>query len=169
MWAVLALSSSCRGRHRLFLLSSALFAALYSHLCDFCDSRCPDPLIASFSRSPSSHLVHFLYTGVAGSVSAKFHIVYRFHRVFVRGTNLLDRHPSNSCSVVKVFFFLLPSISWHVICAGGNASFVLVWPLEGFLLCRVLWLCSPCVYCVFVASSLRMPLCARLQRSGSSF
>jgi hypothetical protein len=86
----------------------ALFAALYFHICDFCDCRCPDLLIASFSRFPSSHLVHFLYTGGAGSVSAKSHIVYRFQRVpFEVQTFLIATLPT-PCSFVKVFFFLLP-------------------------------------------------------------
>jgi hypothetical protein len=151
--APLSHSSSCRGRHRLLLLSSALFAALCSHLCDFCDSRCPDPVIASCPRFPSSHLVHFLYTGGAGSVSSKSPIVYRFHRVPFEVQILLIVTLPTPCSVVKVFFFLLPSVSWHV-----------------NLRCRVLWLCcSPCVDCVFVASPPRMPLCARLQRSSSTF
>jgi hypothetical protein len=84
-------------------------------------------------------------------------VPYRFHRVLFEVQTFLIATLPTPCSVVKVFFFLLPSVSWHVICAGGNASFVLAWPLEGFLRCRVLWLCSLCV-CGFIASY--APLCS---------
>ncbi len=157
----LSRSSSCRGRHRLLLLSSALLAALCSHLCDFCDCRCPDPLIASFSRFPSSHLVHFLYTGGAGSVSAKSHIVYRFHRVPFEVQTFLIATPPTPCSVVKSFFlsssfgFVARHLRWwkcfFCTCLASGRVFAVSCSLALFPVCLL------CV-CGFIASY--SPLCS---------